>query len=255
VWPIAVLVAHSLGKDATQDTLRAMMDAALAPGCPLHLFGLLATEDFPAAMELLRGANSAGEQLEAEAGGDQRHDIPSATPMGSSRWGGTPGAKQSAGLQAQQAPQNGGVFVPKVPKTAPVSQKPSWHTSLLMLAANRSPLDAVVVGALGDRLWEYPAGNDDHWSPVSRPDRVAAHVCYLLAGRSVENAFVPGSRFVLPGADHEGCPGTFATADALQRGELLAWGLQQSTGAPMYRLAPHYLMVCFWWLLRHACSK
>lgn len=239
------------------------MDAALAPGCPLQLFGLLATEDYPAAAELLHGGNPPREQLEATVGGHQGPGIPSAAPAGLSGRGVTPGVRQSAGRHAQQAPRNGGVFVPKVPKTEPVSQVPSWHTSLLMLAANRSPLDAVAVGALGDRLWEYPnpPENDAHLLTVSphqgagAQDRVSAHVCYLLAGRSVENPFVPGSRFVLPGADHEGSPGTFATASALQRAELYAWGLQQSTGTPMYGLAPHYLMVRCWQLLLHACFQ
>jgi hypothetical protein len=146
--------------------------------------------------------------------------------------------------------------LPFVPAVAPDGSplRPAWHSILLMLAAHRSAADAPAVGALGDRLWgdtlqpqcssASSGGQPVGTGHVSERDRVAAHICYVLAGRAVESPFAPDSRFVLPGADHQGAPGAFVSPEAIRRGELHAWCLQQSMGIPMYSIAPFYLMVC-----------
>jgi Sec23-binding domain of Sec16 len=237
LWPAAVVIAQAVGPEAVQTTLRALSAAAFTPGCPLHVFSLVATEDYASAADVLRGPAlpRVGDGASATAGpGGQEQHAHGGMHQATS-------ATAGPGLHAARR----AAFVP----TPDAGARPQWHATLVLLAAHRAAPDAIALGALGDRLWEaQPRVPGQSSAPnAAFRDRNAAHICYMLAGRAAESAFVAGSRFVLPGADHEGCPGTFATADALQRADLHTWCLQQSTGAAMYGMVPYYLMVCFAW--------
>ena len=254
---MALLVAQAQGKEAMQTTIRTMAAAAFTPGLsPLHVFGLLATEDYPAAVELLRGASPQAAALPgptaAHTDPDAQQQAANGARLGAADRAMTPALTQ-VGTAASVRP--GGTdasaparaaFVPRLPGTE-ASAPPPWHATLIMLAAHRSAPDAMAVGALGDRLWDAPVPNRGQSGASSHGeverDRVAAHICYMLAGRAAESAFDADARFVLPGADHAGSPSMLATADALQRADMHAWCLQQSLGAPMYVMVPYYLLV------------
>lgn len=234
--------------------MRAVSTAAYVPGSALHVFSLLATQDYAAAVPVLNGS-----ALAAAAAEPPSPHTPLPTGRSVSGAGGqhSPTSHRSLSPQvSQQHTRNSMGRAPFVPQVGPdgAPLKPAWHATLLMVAAHRAAADAPAVGALGDRLWGDHSDNPDFFRPTTpgtathapRPperDRTAAHICYMLAGRAVENPLAPGSRFVLPGADHEARPGAFVTAQAVQMGELHAWCLQQSMGVPMYSIAPYYMMV------------
>jgi len=69
--------------------------------------------------------------------------------------------------------------------------KQSWSKTLAAILANRTPGDAEVITALGDRLWS------------ELQNVVAAHICYIMAG--VPPNSTSGSRIVLIGGDHRHC--------------------------------------------------
>ena len=253
-WPLAVLIAPKLGVAAVQAVNRSLAAATFPPGSPLHVFSLLATEDYAAAAHLL-GPPAADGAAAAATGAppgattaagtspmDRKRSSNGATlaqPLAPPAQFSTPAGAFPPGAAPSGPPASAplqGVFVPNGGATA------AWPAQLRMLAAHRGAADAAAVGALGDRLWEAPPRNVGDF-PGSGRDRAAAHVCYMLAGRSWESAFSPASRFVLLGHDHEAPVASLAAAGAVQRSEALAWGLQQSTGAAMYAVAPHYLLV------------
>lgn len=238
---MAILVAQACGQSALQAVLQRMSDAALAPQLsPLHIFGLAAAENWQGAVDALSGSQHDRSHTAGSSPGKA-----ALSPAGS----GAAANAANAHLRSRQgaaSPQRK-VLVPQ--GTGASAQPPlcAWHATLLMLAAHRTPADAVALGALGDRLWHAPAQSavhaaDSESDSVHR-DRAAAHVCYVLAGRAAESAYAADSCFVLPGADHHGRPRSLLAADVLQRADMLAWCLQQSMGTPMYCMIPHYLAV------------
>lgn len=245
VWPVAVLVAQACGQETLQAVLQSMGEAAFAPHLsPLHVFGLTASENWQGAV---RALSSTSHAVPASPAAARQGSLDSSSPVRAPRAGSPWSAGQPhAHQQAHQPPQRK-VFVPSPTASSRGEAPCAWHATLLMLAANRSPSDAVALGALGDRLWHAPAHAHFHRlhadADATTQDRAAAHVCYMLAGRAAESAFAPDSCFVLPGADHRGQPTTLLDAEALQRADMLAWCLQQSMGTPMYGMVPHYLVV------------
>ncbi|KAK3255337.1 hypothetical protein CYMTET_35475, partial [Cymbomonas tetramitiformis] len=84
----------------------------------------------------------------------------------------------------------------------------SWRENLAMLVASHAAMgEEAVITELGDLLWK------------ARGQPVAAHLCYLLSGVALQ-AYAPGARLCLLGADHIGRPRTYATPFAIQRTEL-----------------------------------
>jgi Sec23-binding domain of Sec16 len=119
VWPLAVLIANSLGPEQLRSTLGSMSTVILSSGSPLLTFAHLAARSFEGAAANLAGAAKA-----------------------------TPGTAALGPPRAEHTGQaSAGAAVP-----AP-AHLPAWPQQLLMLAAHRSEGDAVAIGALGDRLW------------------------------------------------------------------------------------------------------
>jgi hypothetical protein len=253
-------VAHAIGPDALQATLGILSQSAFPQGSPLQIFSLLAIRDYATAVPILDG--SVMPSVEPQSPHSQA--TPCLTTAPSLSGAHSPTSHRSAS-PSHHSGRHGQPFgrsaltharPPFVPAVAPdgTPLRPAWHSTLLMLAAHRSAADAPAVGALGDRLWgDNVESHGFALTSVGKPvvtshladhDRVAAHICYVLAGRAVESPFAPDSHFVLPGADHQRSPRAFLSPEAVQRGELHAWCLQQSMGIPMYTIAPYYLMVC-----------
>ena len=249
VWPAAVLIAQALGEEAVQSTLRVMSSAAFPTGSPLHIFGLLAAADYAGAVETFQQAQSALGSL------DTQHASPGAIHSQANSNGGVrhPDATQpqlahAAAAGSQQPSVAARQRTAFVPQAQAAAVHPAWHATLIMLAAHRAAPDAIALGALGDCLWQASTHAPAAAAAASglagtTRDRAGAHVCYMLAGRAAESAFDPEACFVLPGADHKGSPSSLMDAESLQRADLHASCLQQSTGMPMYNMAPYYLVV------------
>eukprot|EP00271_Cylindrocystis_brebissonii_P003418 TRINITY_DN14376_c0_g1_i1.p1 TRINITY_DN14376_c0_g1~~TRINITY_DN14376_c0_g1_i1.p1 ORF type:complete len:2183 (+),score=493.32 TRINITY_DN14376_c0_g1_i1:157-6549(+) len=96
-----------------------------------------------------------------------------------------------------------------------------WKGNLAVMTANRTAGDERVILHLGDCLWRV------------RGEVTSAHVCYVVAGQSVET-YSPTSRLCLLGADHWQHPRTFATPEAIQRTEVYEYA--RILGNPQYVL-------------------
>lgn len=126
-------------------------------------------------------------------------------------------------FQRRSSTPTGGRAASPIPSTSAVAQQPTsqpqppplarWRETAAIMAANRSAGDATTLVALGDRLW------------AEMGDACGAHLCYALAGLAPQ-AFHPGARVVLLGANHKGCPRTYANPAAIQRTEVWEYGLR-----------------------------
>ena len=229
MWPVAVLIARQLGDGPLNRVLSIMSSSVLRPGSSLHTFGLLAAQDYPGA---------AGSVVHATTSSVLAPTSPTNALVVADSFGSSHGGFEGGGGMGSPSntlhPSMSGVATLKIPGNA-------WAPTLIMLAANRMPGNQLMLGTLGDALWGVPGP-----SRFGGGDRVAAHICYVLAGRLLEGAMDPDSRFVLPGADHETHRGTYATTAAMQRAEILAWCLHQSNPTiPTFAIAPYLLVVRF----------
>ncbi|PHT40061.1 hypothetical protein CQW23_18915 [Capsicum baccatum] len=77
-----------------------------------------------------------------------------------------------------------------------------WEENLVVITANRTKDDELVLLHLGDCLWR------------ERSDIVAAHICYLVAEANFEQ-YSDTARVCLVGADHLKFPRTYASPDAI----------------------------------------
>lgn len=94
----------------------------------------------------------------------------------------------------------------------------SWVIHVQMLLANRTADTSKILIELGDRLWKEADAV------------IASHICYLLAGLSVE-APSPNSKIALLGADHRTPEQArfYVSPSAVQRTEIYEWVQRKAT--------------------------
>jgi Sec23-binding domain of Sec16 len=229
VWPLAMLIANSMGPEQLQATLRSMSTRVLSRDSALQTFAHISTRDFDTAAVVLASRPPGNVPGLLGAGGPGLGAPPAGVnhtqqPAFGAQPAGAMAMHQAAGVAAHAEPS----------ETSPTPQQaPAWPRQLLMLAAHRCAGDAVALGALGDRLWD--SASDDE-------DRAYAHVCYVLAGRLPDAAGDTNSRFAMPGLVSS-APVVTPDVETLQRSELLASCMAQASGVAMYGVAPAYVLV------------
>ena len=132
-----------------------------------------------------------------------------------------PGGSKGGGVNCGVHEGGGACGVSNARKSTPRGHEGSlllrhWYDHLRAILLNRTPGDAAVITALGDRLWAE-AGDVD-----------AAHVCYLVAGGSIEAPESEEARIVLIGGDHRRTESDFSymNAAAIQRSEIFEYAHQ-----------------------------
>merc|ERR1711871_1597088 len=97
-----------------------------------------------------------------------------------------------------------------------------WTSKLIAILQSRHSAESVSrILQLGDTLWKQSIVQDD----VGNADSLclAAHVCYVLVNRELDNGSAPVSKYLLVGANHIGRPHDFVTVDSLHRTEILEY--------------------------------
>ena len=210
LWAHAMLLARHMGEQHFAATAAAMARAACTPGSPLHTLEVM----FAGVPQDLIGGGAGGIGVGQKVGGHSRTGSFGAA------------AASLVGVGDSSFGENAG------PGTAGGDVRtllPRWRENLAILAANRAPGDARVMGALGDALWSASSGPDGTGGVF------AAHAAYALAGATPQ-PFHPSSRLCLVGADHRRNPRTYATPAAIQRTELLEHSMALANS--QYVLAP-----------------
>ncbi|DAZ98277.1 TPA: hypothetical protein N0F65_008962 [Lagenidium giganteum] len=128
--------------------------------------------------------------------------------------------------QQEKSVQEPQKLMPSAHQSQPSAILSSWVTHAQVILANRTADTNRILTELGDRLWK------------EQGNVVAAHVCYLLAGNTVE-APSPNSKIALLGADHRTPKEArfYVSADAVQRTEMYEW-IQKQANANSANMIP-----------------
>ena len=97
-----------------------------------------------------------------------------------------------------------------------------WAAKLLAVLQGEYSNESISrIGLLGDTLWKQSVAEENADSADSLC--FAAHICYVLINRALDDGSGPISKYLLVGANHALRPSGFATIDSLQRTEIVEY--------------------------------
>jgi hypothetical protein len=233
LWGPALLLARHCGDAAFSEAAAAMAKRCMTPGTPLatlqrSLAGIHnelpekpssvapAAAVVPAMMSMGMAAAAAAAAAAVPEGEPQ--------PLGFDTGGGAETPTKPEATTAAVTMASG-----VVSSSGGGGMLAEWRENVAILAANRTKGDEALLFKLGDRLW------------AERGDAAAAQLVYLVAGLPVQ-AYSPGARLCLVGADHKRTRRTYATPAAVRRTELLEWAVTQVPPDLIYH--PHPTKDC-----------